>query len=137
MDDHTTAPKPATSTTSPIDYPIDVVANTVSTTSQDGRTNEVTTTMSTTPAMTSTLVLTTLASENAVTSSEPILYYAVGILAVLVLLVGALAILMLIIYAHKRQKEKKQRNREAIINLFITSMSMIQPHSQAMFPVFS
>ena len=95
--------------------------------------NPTTTTMSTTPAMMSTLVL---ASENAVTYSEPILYYAVGILAMLVLLVGTLAILMLIFYAHKRQKEKRQRNREAIINLFITSMSMIQPHSQAMFPVF-
>ena len=75
-----------------------------------------TTTMSTTPAMTSTLFLTTQASENAVTSSEPVSYYVIGILAVLLLLVGTLATLMLVFYAHKRQIEKKQKNCEAIIN---------------------
>ena len=68
-----------------------------------------TVTISTTPDMTSTISLTTLAS---VTNTELVPFYAVGILAVLVLFVGALAVLMLIFRVHKNKKEKNLRSSE-------------------------
>ena len=125
-EDHTNAITTTMSTV--IHDHTDVVTNTMSTASLE--TNAETTTMSTTsynhtdvvnttvtistiPDMTSTIVLTTLAT---VTNIEPIPYYAVGILAVLVLGVGALAVLMLIFYVHKNQKEKNLRNSEPIVH---------------------
>ena len=56
--------------------------------------------------MTSTISLTTLAS---VTNTEPVPFYAGGILSVLVLFVGALAVLMLIFYVHKNKKREEPK----------------------------
>ena len=80
------------------------------TTSTDVNTNVMTITVSMTPAVSSTLTPTSLASENV--RSETHLYYVIGTLAVLVILVGTLAILMPIFYAHKSQR-RNQRNGEA------------------------
>ena len=106
-DVHSIAPP----STSPDDHTI-AETTSMSTTSSSGHshTTMTTTTVSSTPSVTSTLILTTLASESTVASSAPVPYYAVGILATLVLLLGTLAVLMIIFYKHKRKKEKHQRN---------------------------
>ena len=51
--------------------------------------------------------------DNAATSTEPI-SYAVGILAVLVLIMGAFMVLMLILYAHKEKQRNSKTNYEII-----------------------
>ena len=107
MDDvHSIAPL----STSPDDHTIvETTPMPTASPSDDSHTTMTTTTVSFTPSVTSTLII-TLASQNTVASSAPVPYYAVGILAVLVLLVGTLAVLMLIFYVRKHRKEKKQRN---------------------------
>ena len=84
-------------------------------TSNDSHINA--TDVSTTPATTSTF-FTTLTSEMTETSIEPITY-VVGILAAVVLLIGALVILMLIASVYKSQKEKKQRHSELIMIMLL------------------
>jgi beta-lactamase regulating signal transducer with metallopeptidase domain len=66
-------------------------------------------------AVTNNALNNTETSENPATSTEPI-SYAVGILAVLLLLMGALIVVMLILYVHK----EKQRNSETNISIEYT-----------------
>ena len=70
-------------------------------------------------AVTNSALNNTEMSENAATSTEPI-SYAVGILAVLLLIMGTFMVVMLILYVHKEKQRNSETNNKFIIIIWTT-----------------